>query len=98
MAEAARAGDLGANEAISRAATYLGIGIANVVTFLHPELIVLGGGVAEMGDLLLSPVRKIMHERVRMFPPDDVRIELSLLGVRAGALGAIAVCQQDQHQ
>ena len=91
IAEAARAGDRGAQEAISRATEYLGIGIANVVTCLHPQLIVLGGGVAEMGDLLLIPVRRIMKERVGMFPPDDVRIERSLLGAGAGALGAIAL-------
>ena len=91
IAAAAEAGDLGAQAAISRATEYLGIGIANLVTCLHPELIVLGGGVAEMGDLLLSPLRRILPERVRMFPPNDVRIELSLLGVRAGALGAIAL-------
>lgn len=91
VAEAARAGDLGAQEVISRATTYLGIGIANIVSCLHPELIVLGGGVAEMGEVLLVPLRQILRERVRMFPPDNVRIELSILGVRAGSLGAIAL-------
>jgi len=91
IAEAARTGDTGAQEAITRAVEYLGIGIANVVTCIHPQLIVLGGGVAEMGDLLLVPLRKILPQRVGMFPPSDVRIEQSALGVRAGALGAIAL-------
>ncbi|MCE9603697.1 MAG: ROK family protein [Planctomycetia bacterium] len=91
LAEAAQAGDAGAAEAISRATEYLGIGIANVVSCLHPQLIVVGGGVAEMGELLLAPLRRIVRERVRMFPPDDVRIERSLLGVHAGALGAVAL-------
>lgn len=91
IAAAARQGDPGAQQAISRAAEYLGIGIANVVSCLHPPLIVLGGGVAELGDLLLVPVRRILHQRVRMFPTDDVRIELSALGHRAGALGAVAL-------
>jgi glucokinase len=91
IAEAARAGDTGAQEAITRAVEYLGIGIANIVTCIHPQLIVLGGGVAEMGDLLLGPLRKILPQRVGMFPPTDVRIEQSALGVRAGALGAIAL-------
>lgn len=91
IAEAARAGDTGAQEAINRAVEYLSIGIANVVTCIHPQLIVLGGGVAEMGDLLLVPLRESLPKRVGMFPPTDVRIEQSLLGVRAGALGAIAL-------
>jgi glucokinase len=91
IAEAARAGDTGAQESIRRAVEYLSIGIANIVTCIHPQLIVLGGGVAEMGDLLLTPLRKSLPERVGMFPTSDVRIEQSLLGVRAGALGAIAL-------
>lgn len=91
IAEAARAGDKGAQEAITRTVEYLGIGIANVVTCIHPQLIVLGGGVAEMGELLLVPLRKILPHRVGMFPPSDVRIEQSALGVRAGAFGAIAL-------
>jgi len=91
IAEAAHAGDTGAQEAIDRAVKYLGVGIANVVSCLHPQLIVLGGGVAEMGDLLLVPLRRILHERVGMFPPDDVRIERSLLGANAGPLGAVAL-------
>lgn len=91
IGEAALAGDAGAQEAIDRAVKYLGVGIANVVSCLHPQLIVLGGGVAEMGELLLVPLRRNLHERVGMFPPDDVRIERSLLGQNAGPLGAVAL-------
>lgn len=91
IAEAAGQGDQGAQEAISRAAEWLGIGAANIVTCLHPQLIVLGGGVAELGDLLLVPVRQIIRQRVGMFPPDDVRVERSLLGSSAGSLGAVAL-------
>jgi len=90
MAAAAMAGDEAVRAAILRAASFLGIGVANVVTMLHPELVVLGGGVAELGDLLLEPVREVVRERVGMFPTDDVRIERSLLGPRAGVLGAVA--------
>ena len=84
-------GDSSTREAITQAAEYLGIAIANVVTILHPELIVLGGGVAELGDALLVPVRKVVRERVGMFPTESVRIEKSQLGDRAGILGAIAL-------
>ncbi len=91
IAQAANQGDPGAQEAIGRAAECLGIGVANVVTCLHPQLIVLGGGIAELGDLLLLPVRRIIRERVGMFPPDDVRVERSLLGTAAGPLGAVAL-------
>jgi len=91
MGAAARAGDAAVHDVILRAATYLGIGIANIVTALHPGLVVLGGSVAGLGELLIDPVRATVRERVRMFPPGDVVIERSLLGDRAGLLGGIAL-------
>ncbi len=91
MATAAAAGDQAVRETILRAAEYLGIGVANVVTILHPELVVLGGGVAEMGSILLDRVDQVMRHRVGMFPTDGVRVVRSQLGNRAGLLGAIAL-------
>jgi glucokinase len=96
MLAAAEAGDQRIRESLERAGSYLGIAAANVVTILHPDLIVLGGGVAEMGDLLLNKVRQIVRERVGMFPTDDVQIERSLLGDQAGLLGAIALAQNSE--
>jgi glucokinase len=91
MAAAAAAGDQTVQEAILRAAEYLGIGVANVVVVLHPELVVLGGGVAELGEILLDRVREVVRQRVGMFPTDGVQIERSLLGAKAGVLGAVAL-------
>ena len=91
MAEAAEAGDEAVRQGILRAATYLGIGVANVATILHPDLVVLGGGVAEIGPLLFDRVRQVVRERVRMFPTEDVRIEKSAVGEGAGLLGGIAL-------
>ena len=93
IAAAIAAGDSGAGEAVARAAEWLGIGVANVVSCIHPQLVVLGGGVAEFGELLLEPVRRVVRQRVCMFPPDDVRVERSLLGTAAGALGAVALAR-----
>ena len=94
MAAAAEAGDTRVREAIIRAASYLGIGVANVVTILHPDLVVLGGGVAAIGPLLFDTVRQTVRERVGMFPTDDIEIKPSLLGERAGALGGIALAMK----
>jgi len=94
MAAAAEAGDTRVREAIVRAASYLGIGVANVVTILHPDLVVLGGGVAAIGPLLFDTVRQTVRERVGMFPTDDIEIKPSLLGERAGALGGIALAMK----
>ena len=91
MALAAEAGDDAVREELVRAAGYLGIAVANVIVVLHPDLVVLGGGVAAIGPLLFDTVRATVRERVHMFPPDDVRIEPSLLGDHAGTLGGIVL-------
>jgi glucokinase len=91
MGAAARAGDAAVRDAIARIAGWLGIGIGNIVTALHPDLVVLGGSVAALDDLLLEPVRQTVQERVRMFPVQSVLIERSQLGDNAGLLGGIAL-------
>jgi glucokinase len=93
LAQAAAEGESAARDIIVRCAEYLGIGIANVVSVLHPPLVVLGGGVAEIGSLLFDTVRTTVSRRVGMFPVDDLRIEPSQLGNRAGMLGGIALAQ-----
>jgi glucokinase len=90
LGEAARAGDAGARAVLDRAGDLLGLAASAVVLALHPELIVLGGGVASLGDLLIEPMRRSLVGRVRMFPADGVRIERSELGERAGVLGGLA--------
>jgi glucokinase len=94
MAQAADAGDEGVRDVLLRAAEFLGIGIANVVVTLHPDLVVLGGGVAQIGDLLFDAVRETVRRRVRMFPVDGIQILPSLLGNRAGMLGGLALASR----
>lgn len=94
MAEAARAGEESVAEAIRSAAEYLGIAAVNVVVTLHPDLIVLGGGVAQMGELLRLPVERVVRERVGMLPTEGIAIRLSELGDLAGALGGLALAAQ----
>ena len=91
LAAAAAAGDEAAAVAIRRAAQYIGIAVSNVIVTIHPDLIVLGGGVAEIGDILTDTIRETVRQRVHMIPVDDIRIERSQLGERAGVLGAIAL-------
>ncbi|MBX3440765.1 MAG: ROK family protein [Planctomyces sp.] len=91
VAEAADAGDTACFDAIQGAARWLGIGVANLVTGVHPDLIVIGGGVSRIGQVLIERVREEVHRRVRMFPPETVRVEGSLVGDRAGILGAVAL-------
>jgi glucokinase len=94
MKLAAEAGDQTVQDAIRSAANYLGIGVANLIVAVHPDLVVIGGGVANLGAMLIDQVRLTVTQRVRMVPLDTVRIELSALGERAGILGAIALASR----
>lgn len=93
MVEAAEEGEDAVRKAIEEAATCLGIGVANVATVLHPDLVVLGGGVARMGPMLFETVRRTVDERVGMFPPESVRIEPSRLSDQAGTWGGLALAR-----
>jgi glucokinase len=73
---------------LERAGRYLGIGIANAVLAVGPERVIVGGGVAAAGDLLLEPARRELEQRVRVMPLDRVAIVPAELGPRAGAVGA----------
>jgi glucokinase len=95
---AARAGDSPVGDAIHRVGNWLGIGIANVITILHPELVVLGGSVAALEELLLEPVRAVVRDRVRMFPVEKVRIERSSLEDKAALMGGIALAAGEISQ
>ena len=68
--------------------------MANVVTILHPDLIVLGGSVAQLGPILFDTVEQTVRQRVGMFPPDDVKIVDSALGTRVGLLDGIALAMK----
>ena len=89
-------------DAIEQAAVYLGIAAANLVTILHPDLVVLGGGVSQLGHRLVDPVRREITARVRMFPTEASQVKQSKLGDQAGVMGAIALAktagQQQQQQ
>ena len=91
VASAAAAGDQHLADALERVAGYLAIAAANLINILHPDLIVLAGGVAAMGEPLLGPLRAAVGRRVGMFPADSVMIERSALEDRAGVLGGIAL-------
>jgi glucokinase len=85
---AARGGDRAAIQAIEEAARYLGMGIANIVSILNPEMIVLGGGLMQAADLFLASIRRVVARCAQPVAARQVRIEISRLGEDAGLLGA----------
>ncbi len=88
VAQAAAAGVLTAQAIINRAAEALGVGLVNVIHTINPEVIVLGGGVTQMGALLMEPALRVVRERAMRTPREAVRIELAELGANAGLVGA----------
>jgi glucokinase len=86
--EAARAGDERALEGFRQVGRYLGIGIGNVVTILSPDRVVIGGGIAAAGDLILDPIRDELRRRVTTTSLEPVTVVTAELGTWAGAIGA----------
>ncbi len=93
--ERAAAGDERSLSAIDTVAGYIGIGLANVVTLLGPSCIVIGGGIAAAGDLILDPIREATRSHVTLVPTDGFEIVRAELGSFAGAIGA-ALAGRDQ--
>lgn len=89
VAAAARLGDLVAQKILSEAGSYLGIAIANLINLFNPGMVVVGGGVAQIGDLLLDPIRQAVRERCLRSSAQSVRINSALLGRRSTSLGAV---------
>jgi len=89
LEEKAKKGDKRAKKIYEEFGRNLGIGLANLVNILDPEVIVVGGGFAKAGDLILGPARKEMRKRVLSTQSrKNVKIEITKLGEFAGALGA----------
>jgi len=91
---AAREGDPVALEVFTRAATYLGVGMANLLNLLNPQRIIIGGGVSRAGEMLFEPVRRIARERAFEQPGRAADIVPALLGDDVGVVGAAAVAFQ----
>jgi glucokinase len=90
IAAAARSGDKLAQDVIAQAAFYLGVGFVNIINIFNPELIVYGGGMAELGEMLIVPGRKMAAELPFSLNARAVRIVQAQLGNEAGIYGAAA--------
>jgi glucokinase len=85
---AAQAGDARALEGLASVGRYLGIGIANMIVVISPDRVVIGGGIAAAGELLLAPIRDELTRRVRTTALSEVELVTAELGTWAGAIGA----------
>jgi glucokinase len=86
--KAAQAGDPHGMAAWKNWIADMSIGLSNVIAFVNPEVIALGGGVSSAGDFMLDAVRPLVDERTTMVPRGTTRIVTAMLGNDAGAVGA----------
>ena len=84
----ALSGDEAACSVMAAIGRSLGAGLASVVNIFEPEVIVIGGGAAAAGDLLLDPAREVVAQRALRPSRDTVRIVPAALGEEAGMVGA----------
>lgn len=97
IAEAAQAGDSIAIEIYQNAGKYLGIGAAILCAAIGPKRIIIAGGVANAGELLLKPVRDTMRSRVTIMPVDLVEVVPAQLGDQAGVIGTAMWAMHSFH-
>ncbi|MBL0344889.1 ROK family protein [Candidatus Villigracilis affinis] len=88
VAKAARRGDLPAQDIIMRAGTFIGIAIAGLVNLFNPGAVIIGGGVAQSGDLLTTSIRQAVGERSLRASGRGVHITTAMLGRRSSLMGA----------
>ena len=94
IAEAARAGDTLAISAFERSGHYLGIAVANYLAIFDPSILIFGGWVSQVGELLFKPFEESLRKHT--FHPhylDDLVITKAALGDDAGLLGALALAR-----
>jgi glucokinase len=88
VATAARRGDATARRVLEEVGSNLGRGVAGIISLLNPDVVVLGGGLASAGDLILRPLRRAARQWGQPLATRQVRIVRSQLGEDAGILGA----------
>lgn len=84
-------GDEVAKEVLDRALTYLGIGIANIITSFDPEVVVIGGGVSKAGEIVFDKVKEVVNKRCFKTLAESTKILPAELGTDAGVIGAVAL-------
>jgi glucokinase len=93
VTRAAREGDPAARGILTEVGTRLGEGIAGLVNVLDPEVVVIGGGVAAAGDLLLEPARHAYERTVQLSPSPP--LAPAALGADAAAVGAALLALEE---
>lgn len=89
--DAAKEGDSFSLDLVEYEAEYLAMGIGNILNVINPEKIVLGGGVALAGDILLNPLKEKLKKYALPVTLQDIEIVQGVLGNEAGIKGAVGL-------
>jgi glucokinase len=79
--------------AIAKTGMYLGIGLVSLVSLIDPDLIVIGGGMAALGDILIDPARAVLAERA-LSGPSNCPVKTASLGASSSIIGAAAIAME----
>lgn len=96
VTRAAKAGSIKARGVLTSVGKNLGIGIANILNILDPELVIIGGKVSRAGALILNPAIHVAKEQTLAYSSRKINIRISSLGDEAGILGAAAMVFHDK--
>ena len=91
LVELARGGDAACQRVIADAARFVGVAAATLCNQLNPEVLVIGGELAQTGELLLGPLRAAIARYAIPAAAEDVRVLVGELGDRAELLGALVL-------
>jgi glucokinase len=95
LAEAVASKDRVAVKAVRRAAHFLGLGLGGLVNVLGPEIVIIGGGVANaLGDRWVELVAQTMREQILTDPEKTIKIQRASLGDDAAILGAALLARE----
>jgi glucokinase len=95
LADALAAGDHVAIREVRRAAHFLGLGLGGLINVIGPEIVIIGGGVAEaLGEPYVELVRAAAREQCLADPTGKIRIERAALGDDGGILGAAMLARE----
>lgn len=91
LAQRARKGDSSAKKAFADTGTILGVGLSNLINIFNPQAIIIGGGVAQAGDLIIKPALREVKNRAMPYNRKNVKILKAKLGPLSGAIGSAIV-------
>jgi len=95
IAEAAAQGDQVALEVMEETGYFVGIGIANAINFLNPEMVVVGGGISQAGAVLWDPIMRTVRANALREALEVCRVVPAALGDDAGIMGGVVLVLQE---